>query len=281
MNRLSTCFVAAPLLLVAGACAEPSAHPLRLMDAAAAAGRAYTGEMQQSTTIERTEGDIQMERDLRFRFRVIEGKAEGTDRVNIVLALDSLRAALSTPHGRQVYDTRTMARAVALAYGRTGGRPDYSASPEAEDFTRALSGPPPLSLVLDRMFPVLPDSAVRVGDTWDRAWTETGVEAMTVATRRVRAQFRLAGIAEQDGARIAHIEIVVRKTPDERAPADTAAGTLEARGAVVMGADDGVVREADYEEVITGSGMFPGGRTPFRQTTRYRIAQAGSTGAGS
>jgi hypothetical protein len=220
---------------------------------------------------------VNVDRELRLRFHVAESRPGAGDQITVLLAIDSMRSAMSTPHGRQVYDTRRQTAATyTLSYSRQGGRPDYSASPAAEDFASVMGGPPPISLVLDRMFPPLPDSAIAVGAAWERSWTERGLEAMSVATRRVHGRFTLVRVEERDGARLARIEVRTTRAADAHAAADsTDTGALESTGTILLGVEDGVVREVTIEERVTGSGMFPGGLAPFRQTTRYRLTRVG------
>jgi hypothetical protein len=260
-------------ILLVAACSEPSPVTLQLMDAPAAAGQRFAGEWTQTVVIEREPEDVRMDRELRASLRIEQADAAGENSVNAVLSFDSIRAAVSTPHGRQVFDMREVLHAsYRLSYSRSGGAPAYlDASPER-------NGAPPVHPLLDVVFPAMPSQPVQQGDSWEHEWMRTRTDGMSVTERSVTTRYTLKEFEALDGETIARIELVSSGGPETNPADSTRPGTMEAQGTLLLDVASGVVRSVTVEETVTGAALFPGGIAPYRQTTRYRLARQANRG---
>jgi hypothetical protein len=270
-NALRTRKFAVSILLLA-ACAEPSPVKLQLMDAPAAAGLRFAGEWTQTVVIEREPEDIRMDRELRAGFRIEQAHA-AENKINAVLAFDSIRAAVSTPHGRQVVDMREPLNAsYRLSYSRLGGAPAYL------DASPARQGAPSVYPLLDVVFPAMPSQPVEEGDSWTHEWIRTQTDGVSVTERPVTTRYTLTGFEALDGETVARIDLMSSGGP-EASPADsTRPGTMGARGTLLLDVASGIVRSVTLEETVTGAGVFPGGIAPYRQTTRYHLVRQANGG---
>jgi hypothetical protein len=260
-------------ILLLAACSDPSPVKLQLMDAPAAAGQRFAGEWTQTVVIEREPEDVQMDRELRAGFRIEQADAAGENSVNAVLAFDSVRAAVSTPHGRQVFDMRGALHAsYRLSYSRSGGPPAYlDASPEQ-------NGAPSVQPLLDVVFPAMPSQPVQEGDSWEHEWMRTRTDGMSVTERPVTTRYTLKEFEALDGETVARIDLVSSGGPEANPADSTRPGTMEAQGTLLLDIGSGIVRSVTLEETVTGAAVFPGGISPYRQTTRYRLVRQANGG---
>ena len=229
-------------------------------------GRTYVAEMTQSIDIEAQKERHNVERQSRIRFTFRDARAEAGERVAVSVAVDSLRAAANTPHGRQVVDTRrSIGTAFDLVYARHGGPATYPGSVPELDFG-AMGGRLYVSTLIDLAMPALPDRPVRVGDSWERRWIRRQVVGKTVTERPVTSRSTLDRLETRNGVRLARVEVTTR---------GTAGDPFEATGHVLIGVSDGVVHEVLVTESMSGSWNFNGAELPLRQTTTLRLALTG------
>ena len=119
--------VAAALSLLAvvgpaAAGAQQSPVLLQLPAAARIDGQAYALETSQVVEIDYHGALHSAERGVRFGFRFSGSSAEGAERVNTSLRIDSLRVRLVTPHGEDVAQSHGLTgSSLALTYARRGG----------------------------------------------------------------------------------------------------------------------------------------------------------------
>jgi hypothetical protein len=269
----------AVLLCAAAACARAPADPVRLTltQASDVAGHAYAAEMVQSITFALPTGTQRGEREYRIRFTFADAQPAAADSVDVTARLDSVRAIMSSPHGRQVVDTRTLlGRTFPLRYARSGGAPSYTASPPAADFGM-FGGAFPVSIMVDFLFPRMPDQPVQVGDGWERVHVRRQVDGGSVLTEgNITSRYKLAGYENHDGVRLARLEVASSGDIGEvGAQGSGSTGRLESTGFILLGTLDGSVREASMEESVTISMATGSAHGTRRQTTNYRITSIG------
>lgn len=237
---------------------------LSLGDGARLDGRAYVMEMTQTAAIEAQGERREIGRQARARVRLAAAPAAGTSQ-RVTMTLDSLRASITTPHSREVVDTRRhRGRSFAVGYPRAGGSAAFDSTTPALDYS-SVGGVLPLGAVLGHLFPPMPDRVVRVGESWERAWTRTSIDGNTLGDRPVTSRLTLRAIDGRGDARVARVEIATRGAPAN------GAGAVEAKGFALVEVATGAVREVSIEETVTGTYNFGAG-FPYRQTTTIRIA---------
>jgi hypothetical protein len=245
---------------------------LTLMDAGAANRAAFTTEYTQTIT---TQGEMSVDivREARIRWHVEAAKGEG-DSVRATVRFDSLRASVSSPHGRQVLDLRTMrGAAMPIVWSKAGGSPRVEGAAPAADFGDMMGAPMPMPHFVMHAFPTLSAKAVQPGDRWEASLTRVAMDGITETRRPITARYRLVDITKASGADVARVEV----TWHGDVPAGTNArdaGAVDGKGFVRIGVTDGVIREVDVEETTSGTAQFAPGPFPYLQTTRVRIAPA-------
>jgi hypothetical protein len=246
---------------------------LMLMDAGSADAKAFTTEYTQTIT---TQGEMSIDivREARIRWRLEAAKGAG-DSVRATVRFDSLRGSVSSPHGRQVLDLRTMrGTGMPIVWSRSGGPPRIDGAPPAADFGEMMGEPMPMPHFVTHAFPTLSAKGVQPGDRWEASFTRVAMDANTETRRPITMRYRLMDVEKQNGADVARIEVTWHG--DAPAGTDTReAGAVDGKGFVRIGVVDGVVREVDIEETTSGTARFAPGPFRYRQTTRVRIASAG------
>jgi hypothetical protein len=108
--------------------------------------------------------------------------------------LETLRIAMSTPHGRQTIDTRHLAGIeFELRIPATGGRPGYDEDTPVLEMPGMLEGEVALARLMDYGFPELPDGPVEVGHRWTGHSSHPHVEAQVMATANATTDYHFAG----------------------------------------------------------------------------------------
>ena len=103
------------LLLSAGCGAAPNGPVQLTMQPAAANGISYASDLTQSVTWHSPQRELQGERTYRIGFTITSASAAG-DSIRAAARVDSMRAVMDSPHGRQVIDLR---RAVGSTFTLT------------------------------------------------------------------------------------------------------------------------------------------------------------------
>ena len=260
------------LLLNAPASAAAQ-EPVRLtvLGAGFANGHTFAAEFTQALIIRADGREIHVEREYRAGARLSDARVSG-DSVRVTLTLDSARASTIAHGTRQVIDTRTMVgKSAALTYARQGGVARVADDGPAADFGPRLGGLVPVSVLFDALFPPIPAQPVRVRDSWERTWQRTALDAAAVTQRPVTARYTLASVETRNGVRLARIGVTIA----EPAAGDDAA--IDATGSILIGLDDGIVREAVLTETVAGNGDLGGAMRAFEQTTNYRLTAINGT----
>ena len=240
---------------------------LSLADAPRLAGRAYGVQFAQVAVLESDGERREIGREARAVVRLSAAPTSGAAR-RVSLTIDSLRASITTPHNRQIVDARRhRGKSFTAAYTGAGGPAVFDSAAPALDYT-SVGGELPLAAVLAHLFPPMPDRVVRVGESWERAWTRTSIDGNTLGERPVTTRVTLRGIDGRGDARVARLEILTRGAPAN------GAGAVEARGTALVEVATGALRELSIEETVTGTYRFGAG-LPYAQTTTIRIAGAG------
>jgi hypothetical protein len=214
--RLRGARIAAGLVFVTGVSlilgAGPVPEPVRLtlMDASVAAGLEWSSRITHDIDIAANGHTATAQRDYRIRFRFEAARAGTADSVSVTARIDSARAATVIHDGRRVLDARRLpGTTFSLAWARTGGRPAYGRDVPTIDFG-TLGGPLPVSLLVDPLFPLMPDRPVSIGDTWEREWVRDHVNGTSLGGRAAMTRFALATIERSGGHTIARIDIESR-----------------------------------------------------------------------
>jgi len=273
------------LLCLAIACARAPEGPvqLMLMQPSDAAGLAYSAEMLQSIVFESPSGVLNAEREYQIRFQFDDAQARGGDSVSVSARLDSVRAIMVSPHGRQVVDTRILhGKTFAFTYARIGGAPTYPSAPPAADFGM-FGGAFPVSIMVDFLFPPMPDQPVQVGDAWERVHVRRQVDGGATPTEgSITSRYTFAGFEKRAGAWLARLEVAgsgaLVGADAHSETATDGAGTLEATGFILLGVADGIVREVSLQESVTAPATMGGSPGTRRQTTSFHITAVASGG---
>jgi len=234
---------------------------LSIADGISLEGRAYTLTLVQDAALE-TGADTHLVRDARFRFHFADGERSTGERSAGAVVFDSARAAVTSPHGREVIDARPlMGRSAPLTWAREGGPAEWSAGGPVVDFGD-FGAPQPVSALIDYGFPPLDTRAVRSGDSWERTWQRRMIDGNRWTETAVTTRLTLDRIDRHGDVTLARITFRTNAT---------GSGGPSANGSIVIGVEDGVVREVILEDVASGEWSFGEEGVPFRQTTTLRL----------
>ena len=261
----AACLAALPLLVALSTAGAQGAVAIPRPDVARLDGRDYRIELRHDVGVESPDGRREIGRELRLRVRAVaEPVPAGAGRV--ALRIDSIRASATTPHARELVDTRRHRGArVALRYDAGGGAPTVEGAPTV-DFA-SVGGELPLASLLALVVAPVPGGALRVGHAVDRSWPRQSIDGNTASDRPVTARLTLRAVEGRGAGRVARIEILTR------AAATADAGAIEGRGTALVEVATGVLRELSLDETTSGTYRFGDG-LPYRQTTTIRIALA-------
>jgi hypothetical protein len=265
---------AAGLLAFAACSADVEAgeeEPLDLSFAAFSEPRSYVAEYQQD--IEWGTSEVQRRYGARYTFTRV---GEGAGGLSATAVLDSLGVGVSSPHGRQVFDTRYLAGSeFALTISERGGAPAYDAEP-VFDMTGMLEGTVTLSRLMNYGFPELPDHPVTVGDSWTSRSARSQVEAYLTMPASIETEYSFTGWETIDGVDCARIEarIVGKMTAQavlQHGQRADYTGTLEGHATWHFDPDAGSLLQMSGEE--SSDGLLSTGQkeTPIKQHTRVEI----------
>jgi hypothetical protein len=124
-----------------------------------------------------------------------------------------------------------------------------------------FGGPFPVSIMIDLAFPPMPEQSVQVGDSWERVHARNQVDVGATPTAgNITSHYTLAGFERNDGVWLARLDVA--SNGDLTGGTDSI-GKLEATGFILLGVDDGIVREVSLQESVTADAK--------RQTTNFRI----------
>lgn len=255
-------FAMAVLALTAAA-ASAQQSPLRLSraDGPALDGAAYSLSFLQDVAIE-TGADTHIMRESRLRFRFVSGSSADGGRASAALTFDSARAAVTSPHGREVRDARPLVgTSTRLSWNRTTGDPEWQAPVPEIDYGD-FGGTMPVSVLIDQALPAMSADAVGPGGSWEAESQRRRIDGNTWTIESVVTRYTLEDVERVNGAAVARVAFTMRR-PSSR--------TLEASGSFVIGVDDGVVRTLELEERVPGTWSFGGEALPFVQTTTLRL----------
>ena len=257
-------FAALPLLLALSTAGAQGAVAIPRPDAARLDGRDFRVELRHDVGIESPEGRRDIGRELRLRVRALAEPAQGAGR-RVALRVDSIRASATTPHARELVDTRRhRGTRVVVGYDAGGGAPTVEGAPTV-DFA-SVGGELPLASLLALVVAPVPGGALRVGESVERSWPRESIDGNTASDRPATARLTLRAVEGRGAGRVARIEIVMR------AAATADAGAIEGRGTALVEVATGVLRELSLEETTSGTYRFGDG-LPYRQTTTIRIAR--------
>jgi hypothetical protein len=258
--------VLAVLLVLSGpVSAQNGPVRLSIADANAIAGRAYTLTFSQDAALE-AGADTHLMRDARFRFRFGAGERISEQRSSSLVVFDSARAAVTSPHGREVIDARPlMGRSVPVTWAHSGGPAEWEPGVAIVDFGD-FGTPQPVSALIDYVFPALDARAVRTGDSWERGWQRRMIDGNRWTETDVITRLKLDRLESHGGVTLARITFRTDAVGD-RGPS--------ASGSIVLGVEDGVVREVVLEDLSSGEWSFGEDRVAFEQTTTLRLTLDG------
>jgi hypothetical protein len=244
-----------------------------MMQPATASGVSYASELTQSVTWHSALRELQGERTYRIGFTITTAAPAG-DSIRATARVDSMRAVMDSPHGRQVIDTRRMVgNTFALTYAQRGGPANYSDVPVA-DFGM-LGGAFPASTLIDYAFPAMPDHAVKTGDSWQHTWTRRQVDATSGTLAQITTLYTLLAFEKLDGAVVARVQVSSKgelsADTSAGAPAWEKPGSVQSNGYVLIGVDDGVVREVALEEAVKGFAAMGKPQTQYDQTAKIHV----------
>jgi hypothetical protein len=250
------------------------------MAAAKAEGRSFRGNLQQTIEVDlpgaanaHGSSENTLQREVYVRFHFDRARAGSGDSTIVPAILDSLIAVMSSPHGRQVVDTRPLYGArFTLTYALAGGPPAWSAAPPAADFGDMMGGAFPVSALVDHAFLPLPDKAVATRGSWERQWTRRQVDGNVPTESRVNSRFTLGRTEQREGVRVARVTVTSQgQLTLAGGGAWPRAGQVEATGWILVGVEDGIVREVSLEETATGWVAMGDQQLPFRQKATIRL----------
>lgn len=254
---------ALPLLLALSAAGAQDAVAVPRPDATRLDGRDYRIELRHDVDLETPDGRREIRRELRLRVRAAAERPQGGNR-QVALRIDSIRASATTPHARELVDTRRHRGARgAVRYDAAGGPPIVEGAPTV-DFA-SVGGELPLASLLALVVAPVPGAAVRVGRTVEQRWPRRSIDGNTPSDRPVTARLTLRAVEGRGADRVARVDIATR------APATADAGAIEGRGTALVEVATGVLRELSLDETTSGTYRFGDG-LPYRQTTTIRIA---------
>lgn len=151
-------------------------------------------------------GSANLERRYGARY-ALTGLGGGDGGPQVSVRLDSLGVVVSTPHGRQVLDTRHLVGSEAeMAISGRGGIPLYADSFPVFEMAGVLEGEVPLSRLMNYGFPDLPDRPVQVGDSWTTHSSRPQIEAHLHLTANLTTEYRFEGWETVDGVDCVRIE---------------------------------------------------------------------------
>jgi hypothetical protein len=256
---------ALPLLLALSTAGAQGAVAIPRPDAARLDGRDYHIELRHDVGVESPEGRREIGRALRLRVRALAEPVQGGTR-QVALRIDSIRASATTPHARELVDTRRHRGArVVVRVAAADGASTVQGAPTV-DFA-SVGGELPLASLLALVVAPVPGGALRVGQAVERAWPRQSIDGNTASDRPVTARLTLRAVAGRGADRVARIEIATR------AAATADAGAIEGRGMALVEVATGVLRELSLDETTSGTYRFGDG-LPYRQATTVRIARA-------
>ncbi len=267
--------VGAGLLAVVACAPGQDEGPLELRLAVNGNPSTYVADYQQDIDWAGTG----LERRFGARYTLVgAGDGVGADRTTV--RLDSLAAVMSTPHGRQVFDTRHLVGIeFELAISERGGIPQYPEDAPVLDMGPMMEREVSLSRLMNFGFPELPSDPVQVGDTWTTHSSRPQVEAVVHLMAEVTTEYRFAGWETVDGVDCARIEGRIAGEMEglvgsEDDPAFTYAGTLQGNATWLLDPISGTLMSMTGDE--TSDGVLTQGEkeTPIQQITRIQIGLA-------
>lgn len=267
LMRVRTC---AGALAVMGLLAGPTSGQnrsvkLSIADGTTLEGRAYTLTLEQDAALE-TGADTHLLRDARFRFHFADGERSTGERSAGAVVFDSARAAVTSPHGREVIDARQLrGRSAPLTWSHAGGPAEWAAGDPVVDFGD-FGAPQPVSALIDYGFPPLDTRTVRSGDSWERTWHRRMIDGNRWTETGVTTRLTLERLEQHGDVTLARITFRTNATES---------GGPSANGSIVIGVEDGVVREVILEDIASGEWSFGDEGVPFTQTTTLRLALDG------
>ena len=190
--------------------------------------------------------------------------------------LDSLGVGVSSPHGRNVFDTRHLAGTeFEVRIPERGGIPVYQDEP-VFDMGAALERQVHLSRLVNYAFPELPDHPVEVGDSWTTQTSRQQVEAYLSMPADLTTEYRFAGWEVVEGVRCAKIEGNLASQMTAHAQLGDGqdvsyTGTLEGQATWLFDPGSGTLVRMTAEE--SSDGLLTQGEkdTPIRQHTQVQI----------
>ena len=251
---------------------------LGIMQPDNARGATYTVMLTQSVVWHSVLSDLKGERTYRLRFRITDATAASGDSVRATATLDSVRAVMDSPHGRQVVDTRRMVgNTFGFVYARAGGPARYDSTAPSVDYSM-LGGKFPATVLIDYAFPPVPDHPVKPGDVWEHSWTRRQLDATSHTEARVTSRYTLLGFEKLAGTRVARVRVKSSGALGAEAggPAWSKPGSIEANGYLLLGLSDGRVYELSLQETAQGFTHMGSSETPFSQNATIHLQLAGN-----
>lgn len=239
---LRTLSCAGGLLIVGAGIATAQNGTLALPAAATLDGRSYGLEFTQLISLQ-AGSTVPITRNVQLRATFAAREAAG--RTELTIRIDSARGSGTTPHARAVLDLRSLVGTSYRAVVADSGRPvTWAPSPAMITFGD-MGGTLPLRALLSMLIPALPARAVRVGDSWDRTWSQEVLLGQRDIRQPVRTRFIVQGTertARGVSWRIRFTASVV----------GVAAPPALGSGSMLVGAD-GVLHELTLEENRQGA----------------------------
>lgn len=233
-------------------------------------GKGYGVEFTQTMAFQGERAGNAIGRETRLRVTFDAGQRRGNTN-EAVVRVDTARGSLSTPHNREVLDLRNLQNTrFTITYGDSGAPATWPATPAGLAFGDGSEIP--FATLLGQLIPALPMRAARTGDTWERSWTRRSMNGQERAQHAVTTRYTLEAITQSAGTRVARVRFVT--TSGAGAPP-----VFKSGGTMLVGADDGVLRELTLEESSTGNWDFNGEMLPFIQTDVTKLVLRDATGA--
>ena len=273
-RRLIWLTAGAGLLVLAGCSGDAEAGveaPLDLRFAASSEPYTLVAEYEQDIAWGTSE--VLRRYGARYTFIVI---GDGDGGLPASVRLDSLRVGMSSPHGRQVFDTRYLAGSeFKVTIPERGGTPAYESEPVFE-MAGMLEGQVEISRLMNYGFPELPDRRVNVGDSWTTSTSRPQVEAYLTMPAELTTEYRFAGWETVEGVECVKIEarlageMTARAVLQHGQQADYT-GSLQGQATWFFDPAAGVLMRMSGVESSDGLLTTGEKETPIKQETRIEI----------